>query len=106
MLIRSSPTDWMKHAEHCGRASTVELAVCRGPTVHAGDLPRELRGAADAPRGEAAASTGERDDPRARAERERILAALTEARWSHHRAAEALGMHRTTLYRKRLRHGL
>ena len=97
---------WPGNVRELANVMEYASAVCRGPTVHAGDLPRELRGAADAPRGEAAASTGERDDPRARAERERILAALTEARWSHHRAAEALGMHRTTLYRKRLRHGL
>ena len=41
MLIRSSSTFWMKHAEHCGReyASSVSKIACSG-SFHA-QLPRE-----------------------------------------------------------------
>ncbi|MCK6552899.1 hypothetical protein L6R52_44155, partial [Myxococcota bacterium] len=47
--------------------------------------------------------------PRTRAEddeRARIAAVLEETHWNHGETAKRLGMHRTTLYRKRLRYGL
>jgi DNA-binding NtrC family response regulator len=69
--------------------------VARGPTITVGDLPGPLAGE---PRPEdqlaVAATEG------AVGERETILQVLQRNRWSILRAAEDLGVHRTTLWRK------
>jgi transcriptional regulator of acetoin/glycerol metabolism len=92
--------------------------VCRGQTIHEGDLPAEVRegagaAGAHAPRDAAAATA----TPPARAaapapaagasgERERLMDALARHRWNRERAAAALGMSRTTLWRKMRELGL
>jgi two-component system response regulator HydG len=67
------------------------IATGGGAVVDVHDLPPELR-----PEGGA-------DEA---GERARIARALEEARWSRERAAELLGMSRTTLWRKMRRLGL
>jgi len=79
--------------------------VARAPTIGPEDLPRELR---EAPSPRAAPSVEGAAPPSdaLAAERARLEAALQQTHYAHVEAAKLLGMHRTTLYRKRLRHGL
>jgi len=93
-------------------------AVCaRGAVLSAADLPEEIleecrRQQVAGPGGAAAkaaaggsAAKGE-DRGTAPGERERLLAALEANRWNRRRAAAALGIDRTTLWRKMKRHGI
>jgi len=76
---------------------TIEHAsiLCGGSPIATCHLPKELEAYA---RGR----IPDRRDPEseARAERDRYMAALERARWNKSRAADMLGVSRTTLYRK------
>ncbi len=77
----------------------------RGKFLQPEDLPSLLRD----PEAAEKASRGDRRADEARSsgqEKEMILAALIRNRWSRKRAAEELGMDRTTLWRKMKRMGL
>ncbi len=84
-------------------------AVCEGQTVHLDDLPPEVRRPSRDRHGVAHPAThrseAEREDgflldEEERIERERILLALRQTGWRRARAAERLGISRTTLWRK------
>ncbi len=68
------------------------VAVGEGPTLMRADLPPELRGEHPPPDGP--------EDAWAREERARLMAALRAAGGNRGAAAAALGMHRSTLWRK------
>ncbi len=98
---------WPGNARELENALEYAVAVCRGQTVHASDLPVELREPAvrrSAPawtpppdlRPEPAPSPGDTSGE----ERARVEAALTRHRWVREKAAAELGMSRTTLWRK------
>ena len=110
------PLDWPGNVRQLENALEYAVAVCRGQTVHLGDLPPEVRAearaAADGERlasfAPAPASQPPPSVPSARApapgvgggERERIVAALEASHWRREEAARALGISRTTLWRK------
>jgi transcriptional regulator with PAS, ATPase and Fis domain len=100
---------WPGNVRELANVMEYVSVVAKGPVVHAAELPRELRAesGSGAPPGDASTRPpARRGASRTEDERARIVEALTAARWSHGNAAAALGMHRTTLYRKRLRYGL
>ncbi len=92
-------------------------AVCsRGSVLSAADLPEEVRessrapieaperaGAGTAPSGEPGEARGWEPPP---GEREKLLRALQSHRWNRGAAAAALGMDRSTLWRKMKRLGI
>ena len=94
---------WPGNVRELANVMEYAAVVARGERIELHDLPRELRS------GEAPAPPGVPELPVAEAEegeRGRIEAALVASKWVHGEAAKRLGMHRTTLYRKRLRYGL
>ncbi len=88
---------WPGNARELENALEYAVAVAHGQTVHIDDLPAELV----APLPPAAAGSSPGDD-----ERERIARALDEHHWSRDEAARALGISRTTLWRKMRELGL
>ncbi len=98
---------WPGNARELENALEYAVAVCRGQTLHESDLPAEIREAPRAPVATAssvavAASSRPGDD----AERERLRATLEAHRWSRADAAAALGISRTTLWRRMRELGL
>ena len=89
--------DWPGNVRQLENALEFAVAVCQGQTVHISDLPPELQQAPgpDAPPVHAipAPAPGALD-------REAILEALEATRWRREAAAEALGISRTTLWRR------
>lgn len=85
--------------------SAVERAAIRagGSRIEAQHLPEPIR---DSVGSGAAAGEGRYQAPEAEVEREAIVAALEEAGGSRTRAAELLGMSRTTLWRRMKEFGL
>jgi transcriptional regulator with PAS, ATPase and Fis domain len=100
---------WPGNARELENALEYAVAVCRGQTIHESDLPSEvlesgrevvlaaLPGGAPSP----VQATGKDQE-----ERERFLHALHEHRWNRAGAATALGMSRTTLWRRMRELGL
>ncbi|MCC6622516.1 MAG: hypothetical protein IT385_14725 [Deltaproteobacteria bacterium] len=106
---------WPGNVRQLENAIEHAVAVCRGQTIHAEDLPIDVRepgrttrpvhgspathaapASPPAPAGPVAAPhPGAEDD-----EASRLRAALEAHRWNRGAAAEALGMSRTTLWRK------
>ncbi len=88
------------------------LIICQGPVIERKHLPLSLTGtrrhepagptAEPAP----AAETASLRTSEAAHERDRIIAALEKHRWHKGRAAESLGVNRTTLWRKMKRHNI
>jgi two-component system response regulator AtoC len=80
--------------------------ISRGPVVAAADLPDEIREPAvvDAGEGKGGGTAGRGAAPSG--ERESLLLALEENRWNRGAAAAALGMDRSTLWRKMKRYGV
>jgi transcriptional regulator with PAS, ATPase and Fis domain len=103
---------WPGNVRELENALEYALAVCQGQTVHAEDLPRELLDsgvtrdrdaglpASDPPAPPILQSQG------GTSERQAIEAALRRARWNRTRAAQALGVSRSTLWRKMRELGL
>ncbi|HRY43754.1 MAG TPA: sigma-54 dependent transcriptional regulator [Thermoanaerobaculia bacterium] len=95
---------WPGNVRELGNALEYAVATCTGQTIQIENLPPELRQGAErsvlepasaqdaAPLGDALP-----EDP---AERLRILQTLESARWNRGRAAELLGMSRSTLWRR------
>ena len=90
------------------------LIICQGPVIKRKHLPLSLTGAKfrepDSPPS-APTPTPTSDATSLRAseaahERDRIIAILEKNRWHKGRAAEALGVNRTTLWRKMKKHGI
>ncbi len=100
-LLRYS---WPGNVREMENALEYAVAVCRGQTVHAEDLPAEILDALPLPPPERILErTGEEEvfDPAAPpGERERLRTALEAHHWRRDEAAKALGMSRTTLWRK------
>jgi transcriptional regulator with PAS, ATPase and Fis domain len=91
------------------------LIICQGPVIERKHLPLTLinGGPPQAPAGapQAEPETEPATAPPLRAseaahERDRIIAALEKHRWHKGRAAEALEVNRTTLWRKMKKHGI
>ncbi|MGE0865932.1 MAG: sigma-54-dependent transcriptional regulator [Vicinamibacterales bacterium] len=72
------------------------LNLAPGPEIQADELAVTITGPSLTP--------PRHDTGPATAERERLIAALEQCRWNHGRAASALGMSRTTLWRKLREH--
>jgi DNA-binding NtrC family response regulator len=93
---------WPGNVRELENALEYAVALCAGQTIQIEDLPPELRGAeALHPPGDAAARSAALpveipSDP----ERERIVKALASHRWNRNRAAQALGVSRSTLWRR------
>jgi len=92
---------WPGNARELENAIEYAVATCRGQTIHAAEFPPDVVDPkapllAPAPPSESA------EDPEAM----RIRRVLEEHRWSRARAARALGMSRTTLWRKMRELGL
>jgi transcriptional regulator with PAS, ATPase and Fis domain len=80
---------WPGNVRELENALEYAVAVCRGQTIHAEDLPAEIL------EGKPAGNELPAPD-----ERERLRAALESHHWRRDEAAAALGMSRTTLWRK------
>jgi PAS domain S-box-containing protein len=100
---------WPGNVRELENALEFAVTVCEGQTIHVPDLPPEIRAESpltrDAPGNlDASASAhppGRLDlDPEQAAEATRIQEALVRTRFSRAGAAQALGMSRTTLWRK------
>lgn len=87
----------LMHHDYAGNVRELQnvlehaYVVARGSTITAADLPPYVTGEQQRPPGAPTAGAGER---------ETILQVLQRNRWSILRAAQDLGMHRTTLWRK------
>jgi len=104
---------WPGNVRELENAIEFAMAVTRGQTIHAQDLPVEITTAepaervveptisehvgGDATRAERGASSPEAD---------RLRAVLAAHQWRRARAAQALGISRATLWRKMKEHGL
>jgi DNA-binding NtrC family response regulator len=103
LLLRHA---WPGNVRELEAALEYAVAVCSGDTVLPQDLPESI-----APRSAPLAvpsSGGARPEPRVEQESDttRIRAALEACRWRRHEAARALGMSRTTLWRRMRELGL
>ncbi len=98
---------WPGNVRELGNALEYAVATCTGQTIQIENLPSELREGAEPQEIAAPAIAlpnagdplfdGLVEDP---AERVRIVQVLESARWNRGRAAEALGMSRSTLWRR------
>lgn len=97
---------WPGNVRELGNALEYAVATCTGQTIQIENLPAELREGADQPElatllpastAGVARSESPVEDP---AERLRIVQVLESARWNRGRAAEMLGMSRSTLWRR------
>ncbi|MGD8320189.1 MAG: sigma 54-interacting transcriptional regulator [Gemmatimonadota bacterium] len=104
--------DWPGNVRELENALEYAVTVCSGQTIHAGDLPPDIRatsrGTEDA---EPAPARGPAESPAPgptdeHPEVAQIREALARAHYRRGRAAEILGMSRTTLWRKMKEHGL
>jgi len=93
---------WPGNVRELENALEYAVTVARGQTLQPEDLPPEVEGAVPAPRGAPAPGAHPAPD----GERDRILAQLELTHWRVSQAAEALGMSRTTLWRKMRELGL
>ena len=103
-IVAMARYPWPGNVRELGNALEYAVATCTGQTIQIENLPPELRQGAErsalepaspqdaAPLGDALA-----EDP---AERLRVLQTLESARWNRGRAAELLGMSRSTLWRR------
>ncbi len=93
---------WPGNVRELENALEFSLAVARGDTIHAQDLPPEIsdRGGSHWPKRDAVdvppAKPGEPED----AETAELRAVLDAHGWRRQEAAEALGISRTTLWRR------
>ena len=107
---------WPGNVRELENALEYAVAVCRGQTIHETDLPQELIIAANSsptpPPSTPTLGSPITRQPElgsgeiASEEKELIRAALATHRWRREPAAEALGMSRTTLWRKMREYGL
>jgi transcriptional regulator with PAS, ATPase and Fis domain len=94
---------WPGNVRELENALEYAVALCTGQTIQIEDLPEEVRaaGAAEPPRAAAPAAPSARPaDAGADPERARILEALEVQHWNRQKAAEALGLSRSTLWRR------
>ncbi len=91
---------WPGNVRELENALEYAVAVCRGQTILPEDLPPEIVVKPTA------APTAESHEPTADPELARLRSALETNRWRREEAAAALGISRTTLWRKMREHGL
>ena len=93
---------WPGNVRELENALEYAVALCAGQTIQIEDLPEEVRlGGAAAPIASAAeAPRGRRAEPVSDPERARIVDALESAHWNRQKAADALGLSRSTLWRR------
>ena len=97
---------WPGNVRELGNALEYAVATCTGQTIQIENLPSELREGAEPAGLEESAAAPPVDEgfpealPEDPAERLRIVQILESARWNRGRAAEALGMSRSTLWRR------
>ena len=91
---------WPGNVRELENALEYAVAVCRGQTIHAEDLPAELLGPDPAPAWILPL------DEAASPELDQLRAALETHRWRREETARALGMSRTTLWRRMRELGL
>jgi transcriptional regulator with PAS, ATPase and Fis domain len=97
---------WPGNVRELENAIEYATAVCEGQTIHPGDLPDSvIRARQPAPQAVPPAPVPMSPDAE-HAEAERILSALRQAGFRKGKAAEALGMSRTTFWRKLKLHRL
>ena len=99
--------DWPGNVRELENALEYALAVCRRQTILPEDLPAEARLPARSVPSPVESRPPAGSQPTApRDERERLLVALEAARWRRDEAARALGLSRTTLWRRMRELGL
>jgi DNA-binding NtrC family response regulator len=95
---------WPGNVRELGNALEYAVATCTGQTIQIENLPPELRHGEDwtGHQPVAAQDTAPLGDPLAvdPAERLRIVQSLESVRWNRGRAADLLGMSRSTLWRR------
>jgi transcriptional regulator with GAF, ATPase, and Fis domain len=99
---------WPGNVREMENALEYAVAVCKGQTIHVQDLPGEVQSEHDAesphpddaPIVHGAGTVPRRPPSDLDTERERVRSALVAHRWIRAAAAKALGMSRTTLWRK------
>jgi transcriptional regulator with PAS, ATPase and Fis domain len=95
---------WPGNVRELGNALEYAVATCTGQTIQIENLPPELRQGAErsGPDPQPQRDAAPLADPLAEdpAERVRILQTLESARWNRGRAADLLGMSRSTLWRR------
>ena len=100
--------DWPGNVRELENALEFAVAVCQGQTIHVHDLPPEIvepaPGPDAAPPAGSAPPAAAPDEPKD--ERSRLAEALDAHQWRRDETAKALGMSRTTLWRKMREHGL
>jgi transcriptional regulator with GAF, ATPase, and Fis domain len=99
---------WPGNARELENALEYAVAVCPGQTIHRGDLPVEVAEPdAAPPAADAAREPGlESSAPPGDDERARLRSVLDQHRWNREAAARALGISRTTLWRRMREAGL
>jgi two-component system NtrC family response regulator len=93
--------DWEGNVRQLENAVQRALVVCRGRVIHREHLPPEILVGSSGQGGSI-----DRAPQAPSRELAETLHALAEAGGNHQRAAELLGIHRTTLWRRIKRHGL
>jgi transcriptional regulator with PAS, ATPase and Fis domain len=101
---------WPGNVRELENALEYAVALCAGQTIQIEDLPEEIRDGGAAAEGPAPGPgvpvavppSVEHPDRQGRSEpeRARIVSALDRHRWNRQRAAEALGLSRSTLWRR------
>ncbi|MFL6199336.1 MAG: sigma-54 interaction domain-containing protein [Thermoanaerobaculia bacterium] len=94
---------WPGNVRELENALEYAVAVCRGQTIHAEDLPAELLEPQPAPLAWTLPLTA---DESPSPEQDELRAALEAHRWRREETARALGMSRTTLWRRMRELGL
>jgi PAS domain S-box-containing protein len=102
---------WPGNVRELANAMEYVAVVSKEPTATIRDLPREIRTVFEMPVAKLPSPSPETLSPASVSvlvgdERARIAAALAATHYRHGDAAALLGMHRTTLYRKRQKYGL
>ena len=106
--------DWPGNVREMEHVVEYAVILCRGEALDTEHLPDYLQGraparpGADVGRGRERSEGSEGSEGRDLAARERdmILDALAEHDWSVSHTAQALGIHRTTLWRRMKKHGI
>ncbi len=97
---------WPGNVRELENALEYAVAVTRGDTIHLQHLPAEVRESGSAATGETPPSAAEAPPDADSGERQRIVETLQAHQWRRADAARALGMSRTTLWRKMRELGL
>jgi len=93
---------WPGNVRELGNALEYAVATCTGQTIQIENLPGELRHGVEGASPRESAPAAPLADPLAEdpAERVRVVQVLEAARWNRSRAAELLGVSRSTLWRR------